>query len=117
MIFSSDNRKIFLCTNPVDFRMSFDGLSAQVINSLRRDPTSGDYFVFSNKSKDRLKILMFDRHGYWVLAKRLERGRFSFPSDSSGQMVIPWEELMFIIEGIELHSVKRLKRYVLPNKK
>lgn len=114
MIFGYDNRTIFLYTRPIDFRMSFDGLSAQVTNYMHRDPTSGDYYVFANKARDRLKILVFDRHGYWVLAKRLERGRFSIPGDIDGEKIIPHEELMCIIEGIDIRSAKRHKRYSLP---
>lgn len=109
---------IYLCTQAVDMRKSFDGLSGVVIQHMGHDPASGDYFVFTNHRRDRLKILVFDRHGYWVLAKRLEEGRFNFPlSDEtirSGQTTLPWEELMCIIEGIDLRSIRRFRRYALP---
>ena len=109
---------IYLCTRAVDMRKSFDGLSGVVSQSMGRDPAGGDYFVFVNQKRDRLKILVFDRHGFWVLAKRLEEGRFNLPLDeaavSSGQMVLPREELMCIIEGIDLRSIRRFRRYALP---
>jgi transposase len=111
---------IYLCTKAVDMRKSFDGLSGVVSQQMGRDPASGDYFVFLNQKRDRLKILLFDRHGYWVLAKRLEEGRFNLTLDtaavSSGQMVLPREELMCIIEGIDLRSIRRFRRYALPSR-
>ena len=109
---------IYLCTRAVDMRKSFDGLSGEVSRQMGRDPSGGDYFVFTNRQRDRLKILVFDRHGYWVLAKRLEQGRFNLPLNEeairSGQMVLPREELMCIIEGIDLRSIRRFKRYSPP---
>lgn len=109
---------IYLCTRAVDMRKSFDGLSGEVSQHMGRDPSGGDYFVFTNRQRDRLKILVFDRHGFWVLAKRLERGRFNLTlSDDavrSGQVALPWEELMCIIEGIDLRSIRRFRRYSLP---
>lgn len=108
---------IYFCTRPVDMRKSFDGLSGEVLRNMGGDPTSGNYFVFTNRQRNRLKILVFDRHGFWVLAKRLEQGRFTLPLTDeaihSGQMVLPWEELMCIIEGIDLRSVRKQKRYSL----
>jgi transposase len=101
-------------------RKSFDGLSGEVSQHMGRDPASGDYFVFTNRQRDRLKILVFDRHGYWVLAKRLEQGRFNLSLSEealrSGQINLPREELMCIIEGIDLRSIRRHRRYVLPAK-
>jgi transposase len=102
-------------------RKGFNGLSGEVSQHMGHDPASGDYFVFTNRQRDRLKILVFDRHGYWVLAKRLEQGRFNVPLGDeamhSGQMTLPWEELMCIIEGIDLRSIRRFRRYALPDAK
>jgi len=122
MIFGpGGNVSIFLCTTSVDMRKSFDGLSSVVRQHMRHDPTSGHFFVFTNKDRNRLKILVFDRHGFWVLAKRLEQGRFHLPltedAVATGQMALPWEELMCMIEGIDLKHVRRLKRYSLPGEK
>lgn len=109
---------IYLCTRAVDMRKSFDGLSGEVSQHMSRDPAGGDYFVFTNRQRNRLKILVFDRHGYWVLAKRLEQGRFNLSLSEealrSGQMTLPREELMCIIEGIDLRSIRRHRRYALP---
>ena len=114
----SSSSAIYLCTKAVDMRKSFDGLSGEVSQHMGRDPASGDYFVFTNSQRNRLKILVFDRHGYWVLAKRLEQGRFNLSlSDEalrSGQTILPWSDLMCIIEGIDLRSIRRLRRYSHP---
>jgi transposase len=116
MIFGyGSGASIYLCTRVVDMRKSFDGLSGAVRQHLDRDPVSGDYFVFVNRRCDLMKILVWDRHGFWVLAKRLEAGRFRVPQRGdpagiSGQ-ILPWEELLCMIEGIDLSKVRRQKRF------
>jgi transposase len=83
------------------------------------DPLRDGIFVFINKQRDRMKLLVWDRHGYWLLYKRLEAGRFQMPpADGSTEGIaeslrITYEQLMLIIEGIDLASVKRRKRYNL----
>jgi transposase len=109
---------IYFCTRPVDMRKSFDGLSGEVVQHMGYDPLGGDYFVFTNRQRDRLKILVFDRHGFWVLAKRLEQGRFNVQVSEEamrqGRVALPWADLMCILEGIDLRSVRKFKRYALP---
>jgi len=72
--------RIYLCTRPVDLRKSFDGLAQLVREFLGADPLSGHLFVFHSKRRDRLKLLHWDRDGYWILYKRLELGTFRFPA-------------------------------------
>jgi transposase len=110
---------IHLCCVPVDMRKNFDGLSAIVTGSFRKDPLRDGLFVFVNKSRDRMKLLLWDRHGYWLLYKRLEAGRFQVPPTDAGgvspeALRITYEQLLLIIEGIDLESVRRRKRYALP---
>jgi transposase len=104
---------IWLCTQAVDMRKSFDGLSGEVRQKLGKDPVSGDYFVFVNKRCDLMKILVWDRHGFWVLAKRLERGRFRVPHRGSAEIGIrfPWAELLCMIEGIDTTKIRLQKRF------
>lgn len=107
---------IWLCTRVVDMRKSFDGLCGEVRNHLGQDPVSGDYFVFLNRKSDLMKILVFDRHGFWVLAKRLEAGRFRRPScgdTAPNSVLLPWEELLCMIEGIDTGHAKRFRRFSL----
>ena len=110
---------IHLCCTPVDMRKNFDGLSSIVTGSFRKDPLRDGLFVFINKSRDRMKLLLWDRHGYWLLYKRLEAGRFQVPPTDTGvvspeALRITYEQLLLIIEGIDLESVRRRKRYTSP---
>ena len=111
---------IWLCTRAVDMRKSFDGLCGEVRNHLGQDPVVGDYFVFLNRKSDLMKILVFDRHGFWVLAKRLEAGRFRPPSctdAATNSLLLPWEELLCMIEGIDMSRTKRLRRFSLSSER
>ena len=103
-------------------RKNFDGLSAIVVNGFKKDPLRDGIFVFVNKSRDKMKLLVWDRHGYWLHYKRLEGGRFQMPpgdataTTSYDALAITCEQLMLIIEGIDLGSVRRRKRYALPQR-
>jgi len=95
--------KIYLAVEPVDMRKSFNGLWAVASEKLREDPKSGAVFAFSNKKRDRLKLLYWDTTGVWVLAKRLESGRFSWPKDRTGtKLAMSPEALTMLIAGIDL---------------
>jgi transposase len=94
-------------------RQGFDGLSGLVTSALARDPLSGDVYVFFNRRRDRMKLLVWDRTGFWIFYKRLERGTFQLPAHLADQasLEVPYEDLMMIIEGIDLSSIKRRRRY------
>jgi transposase len=72
------SRRLFLATQPVDLRKSFDSLSAFVSQHFSADPFSGDAFLFIGKRKNLLKILIWENSGFWLCSKRLEQGTFSF---------------------------------------
>ncbi len=74
--------RMFLSRHPVDFHKAHDGLCSIVRNEFADDPFGGDIFVFFNKARDRIKILVWDRNGFWLHYKRLEKGRF--PVDPRG---------------------------------
>lgn len=105
--------RIWLYGQPADMRKSFDGLSALVRTKLAEDPASGQLFVFINRRRTQLKVLYFDRSGYCVWAKRLEQGRFH-PPVGNGKQRLEWTDLKLILEGIDLGSVRRFKRYRHP---
>ena len=92
-------------------RKQFDGLAALASHVLKSDVMSGHVFVFCNRRRDRIKLLFWDRSGFWLLAKRLERGTFAWPqSAGSPALEATVRELMCILEGIDLSSVKTRPR-------
>ena len=94
--------RIFLSREVVDLRKAHDGLCAIVRQRFGQDPMSGDVFVFFNRRADRVKVLIWDRNGFVLWYKRLERGRFTVPSTGTGVKVeMTRAELSMILEGIE----------------
>jgi transposase len=96
---------IYCAMTPVDMRRSFDGLAASAREVLGKDPRSGALFLFVNKTGDRLKALWWDRTGYCLLYKRLERGIFRFPSavrPGDTTVAIEAAEFAKILEGLDL---------------
>lgn len=97
--------KIYLAIEPVDMRKQFNGLWSQAETRLREDPRQGALFVFTNKSRDRLKMLYWDGTGVWIFAKRLEQGRFSWPRGSDTTKVpLKPEALTMLLAGIDLRD-------------
>jgi transposase len=94
-------------------RKSFDGLSGLVRNNLGLDPASGDVYVFLNRRRDRLKLLLWQGDGFALYYKRLEQGTFEYPrtSEDESSTLLNWHELMLILQGVELKSVTYRKRY------
>jgi len=119
--------RIYLCTTPADMRKGFDTLAALVREHLGHDPLSGHLFLFVGRSKDRLKILYWDADGFALWYKRLEEGTFRLPSvkianstssSPAGMSVeLKASELAMLLEGIDLTSIKRGKRFALPMQK
>src|SRR4051812_21366573 len=108
--------RIYLAAQPTDLRKSFDSLAALVRDGLRGDPLSGDIFVFRNKAADRIKLLLWEEDGYSIWYKRLEQGRYRFPaaSDGSPHVEILAADLIMLLAGVDLSSIKRTKRYHRP---
>lgn len=101
---------IYVATERLDLRRSFDGLAGVVREVLREDPLSGALFMFFNKTADRVKILWWDRTGFCLLYKRLERGTFRVPQGlDSGATSVPIEaaEMARILEGIQLPPTRQ----------
>jgi transposase len=105
--------RVFVSALPTDMRRSFDSLAALVREIIGQDPLSGHAFVFFNRPRDRAKILVWDRTGYWLLYKRLEAGVFRLPT-ACNVLELTSAELSLILEGIDLSQVSRQKRYSLP---
>lgn len=109
-------QRYYLYRSGADMRKSYDGLSGLVRQGLCRDPLSGEVFIFLNRRRTQMKLLVWDRSGFVIWGKRLERGTFELPqhSDGGASVLMRWEELVFILEGVKLGSVERRKRYSLP---
>ncbi len=98
--------RVFVATAPVDLRGGFNRLFALTQSLLQQDPLSGHWFVFTNRTRNRLKILFWDGSGLWVCAKRLERGRFSWPTSQQACASLRSEELMALLSGLDIREKK-----------
>lgn len=107
--------RVFVAGERMDMRCGFDRLSASVRELLGQDPLSGHLFVFFGRAGDRVKILFWDRTGFVLYYKRLERGVFHISQNekiASTEMTAA--EVMLILEGIDLSSARHQKRYERP---
>lgn len=113
MLSFSTKQRYFLYRGSTDMRKSFNGLSGLVGQYFEHPLLSGDVFIFINRRRDRIKLLMWDVSGFAIYYKRLERGTFELPEGvgSQSSVELGWSELVFLLEGIELTSIKRRKRY------
>jgi transposase len=92
-------------------RNGFDGLAGIVRNNLKKDPVSGDVFIFLNKMRTHIKLLYWDGDGFALFYKRLERGRYSLPAHNELSKQMKREELMMLLEGLSFVGMRRKKRY------
>lgn len=106
-------QRYYLSRAAADMRKSYDGLSGLVRQGLGRDPLSGEVFIFLNRRRTMIKILVWDRSGFVLWSKRLERGTFELPgsTQAGASVVLRWEELVMILEGVSLGNIQRRKRY------
>jgi transposase len=107
----SGTQRVFLCRSAVDFRKAHDGLCAIIRDGFGDDPFSGDVFAFFNRAKDRIKLVVWDRNGFWLCYKRLEKGTFPFAVSGVGRVEIERGELAMILEGIEWKKAKKSSRF------
>ena len=110
---------IYLHAKPIDMRKSFDGLFGIVKNEFQIDVRDGGLFLFINLRRNRIKIMYWDTDGIAIWMKRLESGSLQHPqpTDNAKHLVIDASELNLLLNGIELSSVKKRKRYVAPKPK
>ena len=105
--------RIYVATGATDMRKGFNGLYGLVRDQLLCGPLSGHLFLFSNAQHNRLKIIFWDRSGFWVCAKRLEKGRFHWPEPDTAQnkIVLSHEELALLLGGIDLGKTRQRRWY------
>lgn len=103
--------RVFIASEPIDLHLSFDRLAGLVRNRFGEDPLSGHLFVFFNRQRTRTKILVFDRNGWVLYCRRLERGTFQLPTFLPGAARVEVEPatLAMILEGIDLAAPRRLR--------
>ena len=97
--------RIFLAVGATDLRKSFSGLSDLVTHRFKADPLSGHLYVFTNRHRNRIKLLYFDGTGLWVCGKRLSQGTFAWPqtaAEETGALRIVAEELTLLLSGLDL---------------
>ena len=105
--------RIYVAIGATDMRKSFDGLCGVVQDVLALDPYSGHVFVFCNRRRTILKMLVWDRSGFFLFGKRLEQGTYAWP-DQEGDVAslrVTMKELMCILEGIDLRDARLRKRF------
>ena len=94
-------------------RKGFDGLSGIVRNALQKDPLTGDIFIFTNRRRNQIKLLLFEGDGFSLYHKRLERGTYEIPESSQDHVVLRHDQLQFILQGVLLKSIRHRKRFHL----
>ena len=116
MIPFQGNIRVFVGLERVDMRKSFDGLSREVERQVQLNPLAGHLYVFLGRNPRRMKMLLFDRHGFWIFYRRLERGSFELPTGRPGEtrVEIDAASLAAILDGIDLRSIRRRLRYQRP---
>jgi transposase len=108
-------QRFFLYSESVDMRKSFDALSGIVTGYMGKDALSGDVYIFIGKSRDKIKLLVWEKGGFVLYYKRLESGTFHLPKLPYGSL--SYSELCLLIEGVEVEVTHRRKRYVGPQAK
>lgn len=107
MLFHYQVRGYYLCTTHTDMRKGVDSLAGLVTNELKKSPLSGDLFIFINRRKNQIKMLHWQGDGYAIFYKRLEKGTYEIPDNNH----ITGEQLLFLLQGVILKSVKKHIRY------
>lgn len=113
MIGLDQNRRYFIYAGVTDIRKSFDGLSGLVTSEMKGELLSGDVYIFLNRRRNMIKLLVWDRSGFVIYYKRLEKGTFEIPATGTDTLEVEWSELVMILEGIRLKGIRRRLRYAV----
>lgn len=117
MILVPRSVRVYFATQPANLRRSFEGLSNEVREVLRHDPLAGHVFVFLNRRKNQVKLLVYTRGGFTIVHKRLERGAFTFPArivDGVTSIELDVHELAMLLEGIDVRRARTSGRWDPP---
>jgi transposase len=106
------NTSIWFYPKPIDFRKQMDGLVMLVADHLKLNPTSGQLFLFRNRHSNKIKLLWWDRNGFWLCYKRLEEGKLKFPSIQDTAMQLTVDQFHWLLSGLDF-----VKQQLLPEVK
>jgi transposase len=111
----TSSNKYFLYSVPTDMRKSFDALSGIISSQMLKNPTSGEVFIFINKTRTRIKLLHWETGGFTLYYKRLETGTLELPeiTEKTQTLQINWTDLVFIVQGISTKNILKKKRFIL----
>ena len=110
----TSHHRYYLYNGVCDMRKGFDGLSGIISMEMNRNVLDGSVYLFINRRRDRMKMLVWEHGGFMLYYKRLERGQFELPiPDGQGATVMNWEVLVLMLRGLSLQQTKRRKRYNL----
>lgn len=99
---------IWLYPMPIDFRKQIDGLVLLIADHMKLNPTSGQLFLFRNKTAKKIKLLFWDKNGFWLFYKRLEKGRFIFPEIEDHIIKLSSDQLSWLLSGLDFSSHESL---------
>jgi len=103
----SPNTRVYVVAGVTDMRRGFNGLAAIITGELELDLLSGHLFVFSNRRRNRVKVMYWDGSGLWVCGKRLEKGTFNWPEPGTEFLEMTSEELMLLLGGVDLRATRK----------
>ena len=107
MIWIPTQCRIYLALEPVNMHSSFDSLSLRVEEVIQQSPLNGHLFIFFNKRRDKLKALIWDRNGFWIHYRRIEKGRFKIPRIQQDCIELSHDNLKLLLDGIDFSKLKR----------
>lgn len=118
MLALTAQQKYYLYSEATDMRKGFNGLSGLVRNELDQDPMSGAVFIFINRRRNKMKLLVWEDSGFVLYYKQLQQGTFELPRPQQGQQswTLTWHDLVLMLEGVVLSSIKKRKRFSLDKK-
>ena len=105
--------RIFMAVKPVDMRRSFDGLCATITEALGSNPLTGDPYLFRGRRADRIKAIIWDRNGLMIWYKRLEQGKYKWPTRECASIELTMHELELLLDGVDFTRIRRLPPFVL----
>jgi len=111
----SFNAPIWFYPQPIDFRKQMDGLIVIVADHLQMNPTSGQLFLFRNRTSNKIKMLWWDRNGFWLFYKRMEKGKFLFPEKSDHALELTRDQFNWLLSGLNCMEHKLLPSVTASN--